>query len=407
MSISSISSYNTAMLQWQGQQLKSTGNSSGSTSNSLSKLFSPETSMTSQVSSMVELTKYAMDSMGLAADSRVTFSQISKYREQLLSSFNDSVKSGFAAMGVSSPENITLTLNVDGSLSAASPNATDQKNAQAWLDANPSLGMELRSNLTTSGLAEQSTVSMKLSDTGKLKTINTAQTNIQTALDANSEQSAKLRSALVDMGVDLTSPMSFVLDSEGKLIVSGEHEQAEQINSWLAENTGLAEILAGQLKKQGIDASAASLRLGPTGNVKAAINNGELGDIQAVLDNSDLGGTISKGLRDLAIAPDVQFMLQVNADGSVTVVSDSADTAKIQKFFNDNPGLVKQYQQIEALSGLDDARKAMQTSPSEMRKRIQIESVASWWAGSGNASSYFGNYSNGNMNVLAGLNLNI
>ena len=407
MSISSISSYNTAMLQWQGQQLKSTGNSSGSTSNSLSKLFSPETSMTSQVSSMVELTKYAMDSMGLAADSRVTFSQISKYREQLLSSFNDSVKSGFAAMGVSSPENITLTLNVDGSLSAASPNATDQKNAQAWLDANPSLGMELRSNLTTSGLAEQSTVSMKLSDTGKLKTINTAQTNIQTALDANSEQSAKLRSALVDMGVDLTSPMSFVLDSEGKLIVSGEHEQAEQINSWLAENTGLAESLAGQLKKQGIDASAASLRLGPTGNVKAAINNGELGDIQAVLDKSDLGGTISKGLRDLAIAPDVQFMLQVNADGSVTVVSDSADTAKIQNFFNDNPGLVKQYQQIEALSGLDDARKAMQVAPSEMRKRIQIESMASWWAGSGNASSYFGNYSSGNMNVLAGLNLNI
>ncbi len=407
MSISSISSYNTAMLQWQGQQLKSTGNSSGSTSNSLNKLFSPETSMTSQVSSMVELTKYAMDSMGLAADSRVTFSQIGKYREQLLSSFNDSVKSGFAAMGVSSPENITLTLNVDGSLSAASPNATDQKNAQAWLDANPSLGMEVRSSLATSGLAEQSTVSMKLSDTGKLKTINTAQTNIQTALDANSEQSAKLRWALVDMGVDLTSPMSFVLDSEGKLIVSGEHEQAEQINSWLAENTGLAENLAGHLKKQGIDASAASLRLGPTGNVKAAINNGELGDIQAVLDKSDLGGTIAKGLRDLAIAPDVQFMLQVNADGSVTVVSDSADTAKIQKFFSDNPGLVKQYQQIEALSGLDDARKAMQTSPSEMRKRIQIESVASWWAGSGNASSYFGNYSNGNMNVLAGLNLNI
>ncbi len=407
MSISSINSYNTAMLQWQGQQLKTTGNSSGSTSSPLSTLFSPEASMTSQVSSMVELTKYAMESMGLAADSRVTFSQINKYREQLLTSFNEKVKNGFAGMGVSKPEELTFSLNVDGSLSATSPNAADQKNAQAWLDANPSLGMELRSGLATSGLAENTAVSMKLSNTGKLTTVNTAQTAIQTALDANSEQSAKLRSALVGMGVDLTSSMAFVLDSEGKLVVSGEHEQADQINIWLAENTGLAESLTGQLKKQGVDASAVSLTLGPTGNAKATVANGELGDIQALLDKSNLGTSLSKGLNNLAIAPDVQFTLQVNAGGSVTVISDSADKAKIQKFFDDNPALVKQYQQIEALSGLDDARKAMQVSPAEMRKRIQIESIASWWAGSGDASSYFGNYSNGNMNVLAGLNLSI
>lgn len=407
MSISSINSYNTAMLQWQGQQLKTTGNSSGSTSSPLSTLFSPEASMTSQVSSMVELTKYAMESMGLAADSRVTFSQINKYREQLLTSFNEKVKNGFAGMGISKPEELTFSLNVDGSLSATSPNAADQKNAQAWLDANPSLGMELRSGLATSGLAENTAVSMKLSNTGKLTTVNTAQTAIQTAIDANSEQSAKLRSALVGMGVDLTASMAFVLDSEGKLVVSGEHEQADQINIWLAENTGLAESLTGQLKKQGVDASAVSLTLGPTGNAKATVANGELGDIQALLDKSNLGTSLSKGLNNLAIAPDVQFTLQVNAGGSVTVISDSADKAKIQKFFDDNPALVKQYQQIEALSGLDDARKAMQVSPAEMRKRIQIESIASWWAGSGDASSYFGNYSNGNMNVLAGLNLSI
>lgn len=407
MSISSVNSYSTAMLQWQGQQLKSTGNSSGSASNSLNKLFSPEVSMTNQVASMVELTKYAMESMGLPADSRVTFNQITKYREQLLTTFNENVKNGFAGMAVSDPEDITFTLNADGSLSAASPNTSDQKNAQAWLDVNPSLGMELRSNLAASGLAANTTVSMKLSDTGKLKIVNTAQTATQTALDANSEQSARLRSALVGMGVDLATPMTFVLDSEGKLVVSGEHTQADEINKWLAENTGLAENLAGQLKKQGVDASAASLRLGQAGNVQVAINNGELGDIQAALDKSDLGNTLSKGLKNLGISPDVQFTLQVNANGSVTVISDSPDKAKIQKFFDDNPALVKQYQQVEALSGLDDARKAMQASPSEMRKRIQIESMAAWWAGSGNASSYFGNYSNGNMSVLAGLNLNI
>ena len=120
MSISSISSYNTALLQWQGQQLKSTGTSSSSStsSSSLSSLLSSSNSMTSQLSSMVELTKYAMESMGLSDNSRVTFSQITKYREQLLSSFNDSVKRGLSEIGVSNPENITFTLDKDGKLTA-------------------------------------------------------------------------------------------------------------------------------------------------------------------------------------------------------------------------------------------------------------------------------------------------
>ena len=99
----------------------------------------------------------------------------------------------------------------------------------------------------------------------------------------------------------------------------------------------------------------------------------------------------------------------VGGDGRLIVqtIGDGADQAKIQQFFNDNPKLVKQYQQIEALSGLDDARKAMQVSPSEMRKRIQVESMAAWWSGSGSASSYFGSYSEGNMSVLAGLNRSV
>ena len=99
--------------------------------------------------------------------------------------------------------------------------------------------------------------------------------------------------------------------------------------------------------------------------------------------------------------------LVVQASARVTVVSDSADKAKIQQFFDDNPALVKQYQQIEALSGLDDARKAMQIAPSEMRKRIEVESMAAWWSGSDSSSSYFGSYSDGNMSVLAGLNLSV
>ena len=78
MSISSISSsYTSALYQWQNQQLTSSGSTSSqsSTGSSLSSLLGSY-SITSQVSSMVELTQYAMDAMGLSDDSRVTFNQI-------------------------------------------------------------------------------------------------------------------------------------------------------------------------------------------------------------------------------------------------------------------------------------------------------------------------------------------
>ena len=410
MSISSINSYTTAPLQWQGQQLKSTGTgtTSSSSSSSLNSLFNSNKSMTSQLSSMVELTKYAMESMGLSDNSRVTFSQITKYREQMLSSFNDSVKSGLSKVGVSNPQDITFTLDKDGKLAASSSNAADQKAAQAWLDSNPSIGKDLRASLTTAGIDASMSVSMKVSSTGKLSVVNTAQAAIQDGLDASSDQSAKLRAALSEMGVDLSStPMNFTLTAEGRLVVSGESDQATAVNKWLEDNTALADTLATQLKKQNVDSSAVSLRLGASGNVQVTVKNSDLADAQEVLGKSSLGQTLYSGLSSLGVDANVKFTLQVNTDGSVTVVSDGADQAKIQQFFNDNPKLVKQYQQIEALSGLDDARKAMQISPSEMRKRIQVESMAAWWSGSSNASSYFGSYSEGNMSVLAGLNRSV
>ncbi|MDD4702030.1 MAG: hypothetical protein PHI96_07400 [Desulfovibrio sp.] len=409
MSISSISSYSTAMLQWQGQQLKSTGsgNSSASASSSLGSLFNSSASMSSQLSSMVELTKYAMDSMGLSSDSRVSFSQITKYREQLLSSFNDGVKNGLASVGISKPEDITFTLDKDGRLAASSTSAADQKAAQAWLDANPTLGKDLRSSLTTAGVDAATTVSMKVSSTGKLSVVNTAQKAMQNDLDAQSDLSTKLRAALSELGADLGTPMDFTLSSDGQLTVSGENNQADAINAWLSENPDLAKALASQSKKQGVEATAVGLRLNATGNVQVTVNNSELADAQAALSNSTLGSVLYNGLNSLGVDANVKFSLQVNTDGSVSVISDSADKAKIQQFFDANPSLVKQYQQVEALSGLDDARKAMQISPSEMRKRIQVESLAAWWSGSGNANSYFGNYANGNMDMLAGLNLSV
>ena len=260
---------------------------------------------------MVELTKYAVDAMGRESDSRVTFSQITKYREKLNTEFNTAVKEGLEKLGVSDPSSVTFTLAEDGSLTATSANATDQANVQAWLKGNAAIGKDLRTALTSAGISGSTAVSM-------------------------------------------------TVDSNGKLIAASSTDSAD----------------------------------------KAAI--------QAVLDNSKLGSTLNTGMKSLAVSSDAKFTLKANDNGSVTVESsDAATKAAVQKFFDNNPALVKKFGQIQALSGLDDARKSLQVSPSDLRKRIEVESMAAWWAGSGSTSSSFGNYSNGSLSMLSGLNLSV
>ena len=409
MSISGIGNYNNILLQWQGQQLKSTGSGSSksSSANSLNSLFG-NTSMTNQLSSMVELTKYAMDAMGLSSDSRVTFNQITKYREQLQNEFSASVKNGLAGIGIDDINALSFSLDKNGKLTAASDDASDRKAAQAWLDANPALGKDLRKALTDAGIDAESAVDLRVGSGGKLSVINTTADNMQSALNSDADLTNDLRAALKKMGVDMTNGLNFKLDDEGNLAVSGDVEQAEAINQWLKENPELTDAVKAQLEKRDVDASAVSLRLNSEGPVQISVNNAKLNDIQAVLDKQgEAGKKLHDGLDSLGVDPNIKFSIQVNDDGSVTVISDHADRDKVQQFFDDNPDLIKKYRQIETLSGIDDARKAMQVSPTAMRKRIQIESMAAWWADSGSASSYFGNYSGGNLSLLSGLNLNV
>ncbi len=410
MSVSGISNYNNMIFQWQNQQLKNTsaGSSKSSSASGLSSLFGKNASMSSQVSSMVELTRYAMDAMGLSSDSRVTFSQISKYREQLKNEFTQGVKDGLARTGLKDPGALTFTLNKDGSITANSDNASDKKNAQAWLDATPSLGKDLRKNLADAGIDANARIEMRIGASGKLSVVNATSDTMQKVLDGDAELSEDVRKALDNMGVDLSAGIAFAFDAEGNLVVSGEHEKTEAINQWLSENPELADAVKEQLEKRDVDASAVSLKLGAEGTVRITVNNSDLNDIQSVLDKeNELGKKIQTGMDSLGIDPNTDFSLQINPDGGVSIISDSADRDKIQQFFDENPALVKKFLQIDALSGIDDARKAMQIAPNEMRKRIQIESMAAWWAGSNDASSYFGMYSNGNLSMLSGLNLNV
>lgn len=311
MAISGVSSGSaSALYQWQNQRLNSslsgTSGASASKSRSSSALGSYG-NLSDQLSSMVELTKYAMDAMGLSSDSRVTFGQIAKYREQLNTEFNTGVKEGLSGLGVGDPTALAFTLDAQGVLTAAGPDAA---NAQQWLDANPQWG-------------------------------------------------AGLRAALTQAGVDKETPVTMTLDAAGRLSASGE------------------------------DAAQAA--------------------VQAVLDASSVGKAVYGGLNSLSSLDRANFSLSLDEGGALVVdSSDAATKAAVQRFFDSNPQLVKKFKQIEALSGLDDARRAMRISPTEMRRRIEVESLAAWWADSGSSGTgTFGTFGESGLSLLSGLNLSV
>lgn len=405
MAVSGLTNYNTAMYQWQNQQLKNSGASASSSTNSASinALFGGTASMTSQISSMVELTKYAMDQMGVSSDARVTFSQISKYREQLQSEFNDGVKKGLEQSGISNISALSFELDRNGKINVIGDNVQDRKAAQAWLDANPSYGKSLLENLPADAFDDTTSIGFQLSTTGKLTVKNAAQDNVQNALNQKVDLANNVRNGLKAAGIDASYPLEFKFDDNGAL-TSGNSE----IDNWLKENSDLESEIKQTLEKQKIAPSSVSIRLNSQGAIQATVHNSDLKDIQTGLDkSSEVGEKLAAGLNNLGIDKNINFSIQIDADGSFKVISDHPDAAKLQQFFDEHPELVKKFKQIETLAGIDDARKAMQVSPTAMRKRIQIESMSAWWAESGNANSYFGNYSNGNLSLLSGLNLQI
>lgn len=406
MAVSGINNYNDVLYTWQSQQLKSTGNSSSSSTNAASALFNNGTSMVNQISSMVELTKYAMDAMGVTGNSRVTFSQINKYKEQLQSEFTQGVKEGLANSGISDLAGLKFKLGKDDTISAIGANASDRKKAQAWLDANHEFGKKLSSALQSADI-DSTEISFRISSTGKLSVIDNTSQTIQSALDSKGDLTDSLRKGLAEAGISINGTLNFKFE-DGNLVAEGSSENIKNVNNWLKDNPALENEIKSQLAKYNLDPSAASLSLAKEGTIQISVNNAELKDIQKVLDkSSDMGSSLAQGLNNLGIDPSITFSIQIDAAGNFQIITDHPDKAKLENFFEENPELIKKYRQVETLAGIDDARKAMQISPNEMRKRIQIESLASWWAESDSSNSYFGKYSNNNLSLLSGLNMRV
>lgn len=121
----------------------------------------------------------------------------------------------------------------------------------------------------------------------------------------------------------------------------------------------------------------------------------------------EYGDKLKTDLEKLGVDKDIKFQLKLGKDGRMEVISDHPDKAKVQKYFDDNPDMVKKYKEIQSLADLDSARKNMQMNPTDLRKRIQVESLAAWWDQGGNGGSAIGDFSGGDMAFYKGINATV
>lgn len=407
MSISGLGVYaNSSQYQWQGLSGNAGASASGS-QNALSALSASTTSMTTQISGMVELVQYAMQAMGLSEDSRVTFSQITKYQQQLEKQFDDSLQKALEESSIADLSGLTFTLEPDGTLTAEGTTEADTDKAQDYLDEHPELGAALLQSLKDADIELTEAVSFSVSSSGSLTLLGGVAGDLQALLDEQADLVDELREGLEGINVNLDD-LSLVFDDAGNLVADEDHPQAYDINNWLRQHEELQNLLTAKLEEEGIALSDVSLALPADGGMNVALAADEAAAIQEALrQQSETGKTLYDGLADVGIDPDITFSLQVESDGSVTINSAHPDADKLRELFEDNAELTKQYAQVQALSGIDDARAAMQISPTAMRTRLQMETIASSWFSSQSTSS-FGTYSSTNgLSLLSGLNLNV
>jgi len=92
---------------------------------------------------------------------------------------------------------------------------------------------------------------------------------------------------------------------------------------------------------------------------------------------------VKDDLKKLGVDENIEFRLVTNNQGGVDVISTHADAEKIERYFRNNPEMVKKFQEIQALSNVEEARKARGDNVKAIRDRLQVESMVAWFADSG------------------------
>lgn len=93
--------------------------------------------------------------------------------------------------------------------------------------------------------------------------------------------------------------------------------------------------------------------------------------------SEDFQETVKAGLAELGVDEDADFRLSMNSDGTIQVSSNHKDKAKIEQYFKENPELAEDYEKIQVLNQVENARKNSGMNLSDAYEKAKLLSYSS------------------------------
>lgn len=199
--------------------------------------------------------------------------------------------------------------------------------------------------------------------------------------------------------------------------LSQKNKETENANNPMSLLSGLgttggnlsttSSLLSSQGREEIMKAISSMKKEGYTSFTFSAIE-----DYRKKLEN-DFSNAVRSDMREMGLDENMQFTLVADASGKVRVISDHADKAALEMYFEDNPEMVDVFKHIQALSNI---RKTQQKAASlgnamakDLKVSLQAEALSAFFdTMDETGSDYFSQIanfgSNGTTSYLLGLN---
>ena len=204
--------------------------------------------------------------------------------------------------------------------------------------------------------------------------------------------SARVAEDLLALGVDPDVNFTLVTDNNGGIKVIMDESVVKR-----TKTVEGSETIAAMLEELGLESDAVfSLSADGRGGFSVTADEDIKEQIEQYL--ADHPGVEAALRKEFDRSGGSAFTLEHGgADGMSLsyVFSGKEAKAAIEQYFEDKPEMVEKFNEIQALTNLDQARKSLSLDKSAVRKRVQMESLVAWFAGEGMGVDQLMQYSNG------------
>ena len=193
-----------------------------------------------------------------------------------------------------------------------------------------------------------------------------------------------------------TENLSSNTETKNTEAVKNNSQKTQKNNNYLSSNP-ISWL------QQAVSVTMDGMGLGPTDRVTFSTIISYRDQLQTEFDTK-----VKEGLKKVGLDENAKFQLVSGEEGGIKVIADSPEKEKIEKFFEDNPDLVKQFEKIQALNNVEESRKQQKIDVNAVRQRVQIESMMAWYSGSGGGGiSSIMDFSGGQTSFLSGINKHV